>query len=474
MELSEGVSGMSGIKWDGRTRLVAFYMLFYFVNAVTVSLENDTFQRWMGPEAASAMHYLAVGMVGIGTLCFALSRKIFSKVGERRLLMATLILVYVFGLSGMLLSINKFGAIVCAIMAGMLSGFLGGAVYYYLAIQMEGKPWSGFLFGVGTATGIVLQYTFWNTLKLKWVLVIILLVLFIIVTQRILIKPEMEFFENSLPYVKEDESWDRMVRRQFLLLLLISLSYEIYFCLTDVYLVQAFFQGTINSYAWPLLFRAVGFLCAGFFADLKKGKYFGVVVFCGLLPNLITSLSLSGLASGLILSMFYFAVGVQECFLAFAFMTLSVRSRHPEVWAGFGKVFYLFEALWALLIRVEISEKVFLLVQIGLLIFSLLLCTMGELNIFLRPVKQKKEEEDPLECFAVSKGLTPREKEVLQELLNSEDNMKDLAARLLLSERVLYRYVKNIHDKTGTTSRAGLVKVYYESRMQSEGEKEEI
>lgn len=153
-----------------------------------VSLENNVFLKWMGAEGASVMHYLAVGMVGIGTLCFALSRKVFSKVGERRFLMGTLILVYIVGMSGMLLSINKFGAIACAIMAGMLSGFLGGAIYYYLAIQLEGKPKSGLLFGAGTAVGILLQYILWNTLELKWVLAVILLVLFWIVTYRILIK----------------------------------------------------------------------------------------------------------------------------------------------------------------------------------------------------------------------------------------------------------------------------------------------
>lgn len=158
------------IKWNSRTRLVAFYILFYFVNAVTVSLENDVFLKWMGAEGASVMHYLAVGMVGIGTLCFALSRKVFSKVGERRFLMGTLILVYIIGMSG------------------MLSGFLGGAIYYYLAIQLEGKPKSGLLFGAGTAVGILLQYILWNTLELKWVLAVILLVLFWIVTYRILIK----------------------------------------------------------------------------------------------------------------------------------------------------------------------------------------------------------------------------------------------------------------------------------------------
>lgn len=51
---------------------------------------------------------------------------LFAKAVERRLLMATLILAYIIGLSGMLLSINEFGAITCAIMAWLLSGFQGG------------------------------------------------------------------------------------------------------------------------------------------------------------------------------------------------------------------------------------------------------------------------------------------------------------------------------------------------------------
>ena len=43
------------IKWDGRMKLILFYILFYFVNAVTISLENDTFRRWMTSEEASVM-----------------------------------------------------------------------------------------------------------------------------------------------------------------------------------------------------------------------------------------------------------------------------------------------------------------------------------------------------------------------------------------------------------------------------------
>lgn len=465
---------MKAWKWDGRLKMVVFYLLFYFVNAVTVSLENDTFQTWLGPERASFFHYLAVGMLGAGTLAFHFSRKLFPGEKERRIVLSALVLLYLLSLAGMLVSVNSLGAVICALLAGFLSGFLGGAVYYYLAIALEGKSKSGLLFGVGTALGILLQYVLWNTLHLKVVLIVILLVLFVTVTHKMFLKPDRELFENSLPFARDDEKWEREIRRQLVLMVLVAICYESFFCLSDVYLVQAFFRGAINSYAWPLLFRGLGFIAVGMAADFRKGKHFEILAFCGILLNLLTALSLNSLASGIILSIFYFAVGVQEGFLAISFMTLAVRSKHPELWAGFGKVIYLFEALWSLLLRVELSETVFMLAQICLLVTSLLLIVMGNLNVFVRPMEQEgKDEEamDPLGHFADQNGLTPREKEVLAVLLDSEDSMKELATKVLLSERVLYRYVKSIHEKTGTNSRAGLMKAYYESRLLTENAK---
>ena len=60
----------------------------------------------------------------------------------------------------------------------------------------------------------------------------ILLILFVIVTYKILIKPELDFFENPLPFAKEDAGWERTVRKQLILLIIVALCYETYFCLS--------------------------------------------------------------------------------------------------------------------------------------------------------------------------------------------------------------------------------------------------
>ena len=67
--------------------------------------------------------------------------------------------------------------------------------------------------------------------------------------------------------------------------------------------------------------------------------------------------------------------------------------------------------------------------------------------------------------FVTYYHLTPRESDVLRELLSSDDTMKLIAEHLGISERMLYRYMKNLYEKLGVETRAGIVKLYYESQQ---------
>lgn len=58
--------------------------------------------------------------------------------------------------------------------------------------------------------------------------------------------------------------------------------------------------------------------------------------------------------------------------------------------------------------------------------------------------------------------MTPREGDVIKCLLESDTSMKVIADQLEISERMLYRYMKQLYEKTGTENRAGLIKSYYE------------
>ena len=66
-----------------------------------------------------------------------------------------------------------------------------------------------------------------------------------------------------------------------------------------------------------------------------------------------------------------------------------------------------------------------------------------------------------LKEFAQRYSLTPREAEVLAKMLQSDRSVKELAAQLYISERVLYRHLESIYKKTGAGSRMGLILLYY-------------
>ena len=65
-----------------------------------------------------------------------------------------------------------------------------------------------------------------------------------------------------------------------------------------------------------------------------------------------------------------------------------------------------------------------------------------------------------MEQFCQNCHLTPRESEVLQKLLESDDSLQVIASDLSISVRMVQRYVTSIYEKTGAKSRTGLHQRY--------------
>lgn len=84
------------------------------------------------------------------------------------------------------------------------------------------------------------------------------------------------------------------------------------------------------------------------------------------------------------------------------------------------------------------------------------------------PVASPQSEPTPelsftarVERFGAANGFTPRECEVLAELLVSDDSMQEIAGRLYLSRSTLYRHIAAMNQKAGTSSRAALIKAFW-------------
>ena len=74
---------------------------------------------------------------------------------------------------------------------------------------------------------------------------------------------------------------------------------------------------------------------------------------------------------------------------------------------------------------------------------------------------------DPQEVFRIlseTLSLTPREVEVFDKLIHSEESVQEIADSLFLSRRTCQRYIASIYEKAGVKSRMGLYQLYTEKQ----------
>ena len=74
---------------------------------------------------------------------------------------------------------------------------------------------------------------------------------------------------------------------------------------------------------------------------------------------------------------------------------------------------------------------------------------------------------DPQEAFRLLSELfilTPKETEVFDKLVNSEENIQEIADGLYLSRRTCQRHIAAIYEKAGVKSRMGLYQLYIEKQ----------
>ena len=99
-----------------------------------------------------------------------------------------------------------------------------------------------------------------------------------------------------------------------------------------------------------------------------------------------------------------------------------------------------------------------LLIGISVALFSLYF--LGSKSNLTRPVSEVPLEER-LNSFSATYGLTKREIDVLAKLVDNEDLMQQVADNLGISTRMLQKHASSIYKKTGTQTRAGLTKLFW-------------
>lgn len=365
----------------------------------------------------------------------------------------------------------------------LLLGLLGGVVYYASVCLLPSDKYLARIVGIAYMLGVLLQFANNNLVNMEIAEAVILSV-FLLILVFLLVKTGQGYSEdneqNENESVRADtqkgrESAGQNTRRVvagILLIVLVVLMTCVFSTLDNaVTLVHA--TGAVDIGQWPRILLALSGLAAGFVFDIKDRKYMDLIMYCVMILSMICIVVLSFGGPFLIgLIIFYASAGFFAVFFTAGFMELSHYMGIPKLWAGMGRAVNNITAaviangsLTLLASGSSMTANIIVLILFVAVSIVAAAYASQRKNIMEEPsisAASNLEKKDKLQEFSKSFSLTPRETEVFDRLVNTEDSIQAIAESLYISRRTLERYISSIYGKTGVKSRIGLIRIYNE------------
>lgn len=443
--------------------------------AVIFSLYMFEFQLFSYLEGSvngvlSKGHYITYALLSAGFILFGASRILIREEKGRQLFLIIMNTLFALAVLGILFPTDLLPAYVLTYPAALTLGCLGGAVYYFAALEFHMSKRAGVIMGICASVPYILQFIMTPFLHGRFFNVVLLLLLTGAIAYFVIAHPKDYILQNPLPYSEETEEYRKdLFRDKYHILSVFFLTMLLGVCMEQSWSGAS----GVDMYGWQRLCAIPGYFFIGVFADHKKHKHMDIAMLCSYAFFLLGVYDPG--SCGLSLAVFYFLAGVYTGYLNLAFWFLAPRTRHPEIWAGLGRTLSLFEGVIGIgfyhVQRGGLIERLIIGVII-LCMFILLYRERTKAGDEASVSKDTGEAEDIFDHFGDFcdlHGYTPRERDVMNLLLRSDESMKNISAALGISERMLYRYMNSLYEKTGTENRAGLVKKYYEERSAGNG-----
>ena len=440
------------------------FALCFFSFMMAEAMTNSRAAELLGAEYVNTVYAIGLLCTGVGFLSFSVSRRLFKSERLRKAVICIVGIVCIISCC-VFLTIDHIGLF--SLFAGLSlvsCGHIGGCVYYHHAMTFLGSPYIGRATGIGMSLAILLQILIHNLIVTKAVFIIsiaisILLVLFIIFRL-----PKDWMLENPLPYSSENKTDKKTAGILIAAVALMSLVSG------TMDAVITFFDaaGELNVYYGVRLFYALGLLAAGFLADMQNKKYLPLATACIiLLSSASTALLGSNAGAYTGIALMYLYSGFYVIFFTVMFCDFAPKTKHPELWAGMGRVvrcvFVSLTVMPVMQIYKAAGSAALVVISCALSIVLLLVL----LPFIVSALKKEPEiqaetpsHEELMQRFAKLYALTPRETEVLEKLLTTDEGVQEIADGLFISRRVLQRYISSVYEKTGTKSRIGLFQNY--------------
>ena len=442
------------------------FSLCFLAFMLAESAVNARAADLLGPGRVNAVYALGLVCTGLGFLSFSLLRKLVGGEQGRKyaafLAGALCVASAVLFLTTDQTALFSLGAALCLLSCG----HIGGCVYYNHAMTFFQCPYMGRVTGIGMGLAVLLQFLIQSVIPLDVIFLISMIGSIFLVVFLMSRAPRDWVLDDPLPYSAENET----PRRTALILLSAVVLMSLVSGLIDGVITAFDSAGIYDIYHGVRLFYVLGLMLAGWLADFRRRLPMATA--CSILLSSVSTALLStsaGYFAGV--ALMYVYSGFYVIFLTFLFCDFAPRTSRPELWAGLGRVArsftvaavvpsmpWLYDAWGSTMLTVSSC-----LLSVAVLLVLLPWISRGLLD---QP-KASLSPEQALERFCESCRLTPRESEVLQKLLESDDSLQLIAADLSISVRMVQRYVTSIYEKTGAKSRTGLHQRYTQHMLEN-------
>ncbi len=468
-----------------RFKYIIILALFNYIFLGTEYLFDNIVGDIKPQSVVTAQSYI-LGASVLGFLFFAIIKKYINKKLKYGLLSAFIVVETL--LFALMEYSESYGfVVITGSVMFALFGVMGSAVYYIASVYLKSKRNVASTIGLAYGLGIMFQFGDNNIVASKiarLIIFAIVLVVWIAIILNLYLEENAESQNEKSRKVKYEKTESKNIeckntasknaeyknsRITAIVLIITIMLMACIFSTLDNIVTYYHSKGIMDIGQYPRLLLAISGVVAGVLFDLKERKLMCLIMYSVTLLSTICMLVITMGEPFIIgLVVFYLSAGFFSVFFTTAFVNLSFEMKTPELWAGMGRATNNLCAVLMGTVFFSLFNSTNMLsnsiVIIILFVFvSIFMAIYYGKNSKKSYVAESLESDDKkMEHFVQQFSLSKRECEVLETLLKSDKNVKEIAQELYISRAALYRHISNMNEKTDTKSREGLIKFYYQ------------
>ena len=468
-----------------RFKYIIILALFNYIFLGTEYLFDNIVGDIKPQSVVTAQSYI-LGASVLGFLFFAIIKKYINKKLKYGLFSAFIVVETL--LFALMEYSESYGfVVITGSVMFALFGVMGSAVYYIASVYLKSNRNVASTIGLAYGLGIMFQFGDNNIVASKiarLIIFAIVLVVWIAIILNLYLEENAESQNEKSRKVKYEKTESKNIeckntasknaeyknsRITAIVLIITIMLMACIFSTLDNIVTYYHSKGIMDIGQYPRLLLAISGVVAGVLFDLKERKLMCLIMYSVTLLSTICMLVITMGEPFIIgLVVFYLSAGFFSVFFTTTFVNLSFEMKTPELWAGMGRAannlcaVLMGTVFFSLFNSTNMLSNSIVIIILFVFVSIFMAIYYGKNSKKSYVTESLESDDNKMENFVQQFSLSKRECEVLETLLKSDKNVKEIAQELYISRAALYRHISNMNEKTDTKSREGLIKFYYQ------------